>query len=340
MDEEWVGILCPEDRVKSRVVLLIFFAVACFAHTSATTASWTCDEPVYDFGQAAETVLVTHVFVLRNSGSQPIRIDRVQPACGCTTTTLSSNEVAPGGRVDLTVTATLRGRTGAQRFTVSVRSNDPDNPLMTLVMRGTVAEDIRARPAKVAFAKVRAGERTQALVTLESAGPENFSITQIESSDPRLVAEVSSARPGRVFLLNFSMDPATTDGEFRGEVTVHTDHPRRPLIHIPVSLFTKPVVIVRPTALTVSMEMEALPQQQVLIVFSPDAQPFTITEVVKPDESMEVAVKAVSPYRYDIEVDNLVPGPELATPLLIKTSLGITIQVPFRMVDRQQEPGL
>lgn len=331
-----------DGLIKSGFIFLVYCAMAVplFAQTPAAPAALVCDALVYDFGQAAETALITRVFVLRNSGDQPVRIDRVQAACGCMTTGLTSSEIAPGGTAELTVNVALRGRSGAQRFTVRVRSNDPVNPLMTLTVQGTVAEDVRVRPLQVAFAKVRAGEIAQARVTLESAGPENFSITGVESSDARLHVDAPAGQAGRVFTLNISVNPAATDGEFRGEVTVHTDHPRRPLIHIPVSLFTKPSVVVRPTALTLPMDVEALSQPQVLIVFSPEAQPFTIEKVVKPDEAMEVTVRPVTPYRYDIEIDNIIPGPGLATPLLIKTSLGITIQVPFRILDRQQDPEL
>lgn len=51
----------------------------------------------YDFGMIPQGKPVYHNFTVKNTGKQPIKLDNVQAACGCTTPEWSRDEIAPGG---------------------------------------------------------------------------------------------------------------------------------------------------------------------------------------------------------------------------------------------------
>ena len=96
-----------------------------------------CDAPVFDFVATTNTQ-ITHTFVLKNEGLSPLIIERISTGCGCVVAASRDKTIAPGatGAVDLTIT--LRGRSGSQRLTTYVHSNDPDNPYFQLQCIGQV----------------------------------------------------------------------------------------------------------------------------------------------------------------------------------------------------------
>ena len=123
--------------------------LAVFALTLAAAAapSIQVDSDVFDFGSILEGYAIEHTFVLTNVGDEVLVIDRVRATCGCTTTELPANELAPGESIELHAVV---GTTGFGGSTISksiyVYSNDPDYSLdsvgtggkLTLSITGTV----------------------------------------------------------------------------------------------------------------------------------------------------------------------------------------------------------
>lgn len=61
------------------------------------------DQPVYDFGSIGLGYMIKHTFILQNTGNQTLKIVYVRASCGCATTGLSTNQLAPGESVPLEV---------------------------------------------------------------------------------------------------------------------------------------------------------------------------------------------------------------------------------------------
>jgi rhodanese-related sulfurtransferase len=99
------------------------------------------DSATYEFGSKVEGVVITHTFVITNSGNQTLTISRVYTSCGCTTTGLPKKNLAPGESVNLDAvfdTVGYGGRTVTK--TIYVESDDPKTPKLVLQMRGTVRQ--------------------------------------------------------------------------------------------------------------------------------------------------------------------------------------------------------
>ncbi len=101
-------------------------------------AGLVCEAPEYGFGEASASDTIEHTFTLRNTGTDTIRIRGVRTTCGCSTTDMTQRELAPGETSALTARIALRGRMGAQRFVLWVRSDDAVNPLLMLLIHGSV----------------------------------------------------------------------------------------------------------------------------------------------------------------------------------------------------------
>lgn len=69
-------------------------------------------EEVFDFGKIPQGKPVHHVFLVTNSGKQPLKIDNVQASCGCTTPEWDKeNVILPGqdGKITVGYNATAEG---------------------------------------------------------------------------------------------------------------------------------------------------------------------------------------------------------------------------------------
>jgi hypothetical protein len=60
-------------------------------------------ETEYDFGKIPQGKPVTHIFMLTNTGSTPLKLDNVQASCGCTTPEWSKEEIPAGATSKITV---------------------------------------------------------------------------------------------------------------------------------------------------------------------------------------------------------------------------------------------
>jgi rhodanese-related sulfurtransferase len=121
---------------------LILLLSACIALPILAVATPTIyvAEPVYNFGSVSDGFAIIHTFVLENRGDQALTILSITAQCGCTTTGLRTpHTIDPGDSVELEArvnTVSFGGHTISK--TISVNSNDPETPRLTLEIAGQV----------------------------------------------------------------------------------------------------------------------------------------------------------------------------------------------------------
>ncbi|MDR1083635.1 MAG: DUF1573 domain-containing protein [Deltaproteobacteria bacterium] len=81
---------------------------------------------------------VSHNFVVRNEGTDDLKLE-VVPGCGCTVTSFDG-VIAPGAAGSILVTVDLYEAWAGHKVNkaVTVTSNDPENPLIRLIMHAQV----------------------------------------------------------------------------------------------------------------------------------------------------------------------------------------------------------
>ena len=99
----------------------------------------TFKESSHNFGEVAKGTPVSHTFKFVNEGSEDLLIEKVKPACGCTSEDYSKEAIAPGesGYVTLTYNA---AKPGVFNKSASVMSNSKDAPMLVLSFKGEVVE--------------------------------------------------------------------------------------------------------------------------------------------------------------------------------------------------------
>ncbi len=93
----------------------------------------TVEPKIFDFGEVEFGKTVEHIFEVKNSGNEPLEINRVSTSCGCTKAKIDKEKLEPNESATLLVTydSGAMGRTiigkKVERF-IYVRSNDPVDP--------------------------------------------------------------------------------------------------------------------------------------------------------------------------------------------------------------------
>ncbi|MCS7216248.1 MAG: rhodanese-like domain-containing protein [Candidatus Bipolaricaulota bacterium] len=99
------------------------------------------DRELFDFGVAADGEVVEFLVTLTNVGTQRLSIQRVQYNCACTSYELPKRELNPGESVQMRIRFNTRGYSAYPQpvaQTLTLYTNDPVRPQVTLTVRGTV----------------------------------------------------------------------------------------------------------------------------------------------------------------------------------------------------------
>jgi hypothetical protein len=92
----------------------------------------------FNFGEIYHADKVDHQFNFTNEGTGNLEIKDVKVSCGCTTPTYSELPIAPGGQGFIAIKYNSVGKQGAQKATIRVITNDPENPEVKLYLSGRV----------------------------------------------------------------------------------------------------------------------------------------------------------------------------------------------------------
>jgi len=100
-----------------------------------TTADYS--EIAFDFGKIKETDTVSHKFIVKNTGKEPLFIFKAVGSCECVRPDFSQEPVAPEAETVITVYFVGKGRKGKQNRSVMVTTNT-DPAEMVLKITGEV----------------------------------------------------------------------------------------------------------------------------------------------------------------------------------------------------------
>ena len=119
------------------VIAFVMFLVVTNSKITASSqgANMVFTEDVHDFGTVPQGPEIIYNFKFKNTGSSPLKIEKITSSCGCTAaTTGDKKEFTEGESGDIKVTFNTRGREGAQKKTLMVFSNDSKEPQKVLTI--------------------------------------------------------------------------------------------------------------------------------------------------------------------------------------------------------------
>lgn len=121
---------------KTSITILFIFLISFLAipiPAQVNKSKITFVETKHDFGKVPQGEELVYQYKFTNVGEDTLRIDNVRASCGCTGVTLGNKKnFAKGEMGEIKVTFSTTGRNGIQNKTISVQSNDPNNPNVML----------------------------------------------------------------------------------------------------------------------------------------------------------------------------------------------------------------
>jgi hypothetical protein len=92
------------------------------------------DKYQHNFGRVTEGEVAEWNVGFRNLGNKPLNIKEVKSSCGCTAAVLSSKNLKPGEEGELNIKFDTKDRSGKVTRTVTVFSDDPDQPRQIITL--------------------------------------------------------------------------------------------------------------------------------------------------------------------------------------------------------------
>lgn len=128
------------DPANSLITLKIFGNIIPHKESEADkkSAKLFMPETEFYFGNVNEGKIVSHVFKLLNKGNATLEVKEVKTSCGCTAALVSDKRIEPGKDGTLKVDLDTKNRSGKLSRTVTIISNDPNEPQKVIVLSADI----------------------------------------------------------------------------------------------------------------------------------------------------------------------------------------------------------
>ena len=191
---------------------------------------------VFDFGTVSQGAVVKHDFLIKNTGTADLVIQRIVASCGCTAAQASSEPIKAGESQAVHVQFDTAGFSGEKFKTIRVNTNDVSNLSLVLSLRGTVQPDVLVEPQSVFFENVVrgvVGESSTRVVTISVREGASTTITGVKSFSGSIQMRERESTPRRR-VIEVSIDPSAPLGEVRDRIIVGLSGPNESTINVPV----------------------------------------------------------------------------------------------------------
>lgn len=148
-------------------------------------------EPDFDWGTVIQGEVVTHSYVIENPGGLPLRIERVRPSCGCTTTDYD-REIPPKGKGQVTLKTNTRGIAGSTKKTAQIFTSASRDPKV-VSMFGKVENPIEVDPKLPRVTKIRGVESEPIEVKLKRLTDKSLDVTGVKVAATGTAAKLVDA---------------------------------------------------------------------------------------------------------------------------------------------------
>lgn len=148
------------------------------------------DNPVKDFGKVMQGTMLKHAFSFSNKGTTTLEILTVEASCGCQTASPSADKIPAGRSGQIEVSVDTAGMTGAIEESVSVATNDPRRPKVSLSVRADVQPEISLSSTSIYYERVPKGKEVTSEIIITVVAGGSIRILGAESSDKSVTVKL------------------------------------------------------------------------------------------------------------------------------------------------------
>ncbi len=182
------------------------------------------NEPVFDWGSVLQGEVVIHEFELKNTGGSPLKIERVKPACGCTTVDFDK-VIAKGASGKVTLKVDTKKFSGTVRKTAEIFTN-ASKISQRLTMTGKIELAVEIEPKLPRIQVVKGVPIKPITVSLKKAASHAFKLNKVSSKSDFAKVTMKTVKEGSLYELTVTPKLDETDtrkyhyAEINANVTV------------------------------------------------------------------------------------------------------------------------
>ena len=183
------------------------------------------EAPKFDFGEAESGTDVAHTFVLENAGDAPLEITKFSQSGGVSYTPAGRRTIAPGERLEIEATLSLKAQRTRLSREIVVHSNDPVAPQFHLVFSGVAVPRAKIDPPRADVGQVTGSASASKTFKVTGERGLSFNITGTKTSSEAVSVEVKTVTPGSEYEVTATVTGPLPAGAFKGWVRLITDQP-------------------------------------------------------------------------------------------------------------------
>lgn len=200
----------------------VFFGALLFVSLTSVQAQLAWEKKEIELHPKAGDAEAVANFKYENKGKTPIKITAVKSSCGCTAASTQKDEVAPGEKGEVVATFKIGGRTGLQQKSVTVESNDPSQPVTTLLLKANIEQPIEVQPTFVFW---QSGEEPKPkTVKAKMSNDLKSAKLDVSSSNPDFSVKVEKGSAAGEY--NINVQPKDTAQPATSTLTIKSDMPQ------------------------------------------------------------------------------------------------------------------
>lgn len=204
-------------KIKATMAILAFIAIPYSMYAQQTGSTIAFEEKIHDFGNIKEEAgLATYDFKFKNTGNQPLILNKVTASCGCTSPTWTKEPVPPGGGGSIKVAYNPKNRPNKFNKSITVYSN-ASQKVVALRITGNVIPKPRTIEDDFPFliGNIRFKTNHMAFVKVTKKQKKTVSIQVINTSDQDQTISFSQV-PAQ---LKLQAQPVTLKPKEKGVIT-------------------------------------------------------------------------------------------------------------------------
>jgi len=187
---------------------------------------------VQDAGMVAPGPQLRFVFPMRNTGTTPLEITRVNPGCHCLSAEYDRH-LAPGARGTICIVFDTAGRRGIIEKHITVESTDPDTPRLGLTVKAVLHEVVEVTPGEDVTLPLDSGASAEQELILRSYEKKPLEVTRVVWMLDR--DQIALRVPGdatKYQIVQLTFPASAAEKAFDETVTIHTNSPGRPKVTV------------------------------------------------------------------------------------------------------------
>ncbi len=195
----------------------------------------------FSLGKVYRGEVVERTLTLKSTGTDTLKVGRVDATCGCTGTVVSSHNIPAGTTGTLRITFNSKNFSGPVHKSVTISSNATNAPQMVVEFTAEIIDEVLFTPQQFWVKDGEVGRTTRLTVKVKNNGTNPLTFRSFRTTLEGFVLKLPAAAlsPGSECEIVAEFTPKKAAPFLAEGVFLTTSNPHQPEIYLPIYGNTK-----------------------------------------------------------------------------------------------------